>query len=222
MATITLEDDAPPIVRIVGVTLRRAAADPSLAATIDQMQGTIALRSTKDPQAATITFRRGDVFVRHGVAPDADIVISADLETMGRPGAPKPKVKGAVPHPKLALAVAKVLDPPVKDGWRGAVREMWEWAGARPPHVAWRPAALRVVCTDGGPDGGELVFGDPAADLAKGRFEVHGPAWALTAVFTGGDHLGAALVEGRIRGIGDFPTMNRMVGLLSCLMLGDD
>lgn len=218
MPTISIEDDAPPIVRILGVALRRAANDPSLASTMDSMNGRVVLRSTVDPQAATIRFGKGDVNVRHGVDPDAELVISADLNTMGRPGAPKPKVKGALAHPKLALAASKVLDPPVRDGWRGAVREFWSWAEQRPG----RPSGLRVVCTDAGADGGELVLGDSPIDIAKGGFEVHGPAWALTAVFTGGDHLAAAFIEGRLTGLGDFRTLNRMVGLVTTLMLGGE
>ena len=215
MVTISLEDDAPPIVRILGVTLRRAIEDAGIAATVAQMHGRVALRSTTDPQAATITFAKGDVSIAHGAAADADLTISADLMTMGRPDAPKPKVKGAVTHPKFALAVSKVLDAPIADGWRGAARRFWSWAEDRPT----RPAALRIVCTD---DDAELVLGDATAVGTADAFELHGPGWALASVLTGGDHLGAAVVEGRVNGVGDFATINRMVGLVLALMLGDD
>ena len=211
MARIRLEEDAPPIVRVLGVTLRRAAADPNLASTLDGMHGRVALRCTVDPQAATITFARGAVDVRQGADPDADVTIEADLNTMGRPGAAKPKVKGAVAHPKLALAVSKVLDPPVHGGWRGAAAEFWSWAEHRPG----RPPSLRVVRTDG--EGGEVVLGEPN----RRGFELHGPEWALIAVLTGGDHLGSAAIEGRVKGVGSFATMNRMVGLVTQRMLGE-
>ena len=213
--TITLEDDPAPIVRILGVTLRRSATHPQLAQTMDGMHGRVALTSTKDPQAATITFDKGRITIAHGVHPDTDITIAADLETMGQPGAPKPKVKGAVAHPKLALGVSKVLEPPVDGGWRGAAREFWEWSDGRPG----RPSSLRIVCTDD--NGAEERFGDSDPE-SKSGFEVHGPGWALTAVLTGADHLGAAALAGRIQGVGDFPTMNRLIGLLTKRMLGDD
>lgn len=208
--TISLEDDPTPMVRILGVTLRRAAASPALAQTIDGMHGRVALKSTKDPQAATITFDKGSVRIAHGAAPDADITIAADLDTMGQPGAAKPKVKGAVAHPKFALAVSKVLDAPVDGGWRGAAREFWQWSEGRPG----RPAAMRIVCTD---ESSELLLGD-----GQPTFEVHGPAWALAAVLTGADHVGAAAIAGRVQAVGDFPTMNRLIGLLTKRMLGDD
>jgi hypothetical protein len=209
--TITLEDDPVPIVRVLGVTLGRAAANPALAQTMDGMQGRVVLRSTTDPQAVTVTFAKGHVTVAHGADPGAELTISADLETMGHPGAPKPKVKGAVSHPKLALAASKVLDPPVEGGWRGAAHDFWAWAGGR----AGCPPSLRLVCTD---EGGELHVGAPEGD----GFEIHGPAWALTAVLTGQDHVGAAALAGRVQAVGDFPTLNRLVGLLTRRMLGDD
>jgi hypothetical protein len=211
LPTITTDDDAPPIVRILAATLRRTAAQPSLASQLDKMSGVVALRSIKDPQAATIRFDKGAVRVATGVADDADVVISADLDTMGRPGAPKPKVKGAARHLPLALAVSKVLDPPVPGGWRGAARELWTWAEGQ----RGRPDRMRVVCTD---DGGELELGEGGGTTV----EVHGPAWALTAALTGGDHLGAAVLEGRLKVVASLPVMSEMVGLMTALMLGEE
>ena len=214
MPTIVLEPDAPPIVRVLAGTLRRAAADAALASTMASMRGRVALTSTVDAQAATIDFAGDTVSVRHGADADADLTISADLNTMGQPDAAKPKVRGAARHPKLALAAAKVLDPPVEGGLAGAARQFWAWAADDPR----RPASLRVVCTDDNAQVRDLTFGEdgPAA------FEIHGPSWALIAVLTGSDHLGAAALEGRVRVIGDFATMNRMVGLVSRHMLGDE
>jgi hypothetical protein len=214
MPTITLEEDAPPIVRVLGVTLRRAAAQPALARTLDGMNGVVALRSTSDPQAATIRFDHGAVHVTRGVHPEADIVIRADLNTMGRPGAAKPKVKGAAAHPRLALAVAKVLDPPVEGGWQAAAEDFWNWSAGR----RGRPARLTVICTD---DGAMRTFGAVGDPNVPGC-ELHGPAWVLTSVFTGGDHLAAALLEGRLHAVADMPTISALVGVVSARMLGDD
>ena len=54
------------------------------------------------------------------------------------------------------------------------------------------------------------------------RVEVHGPSWALLGVFTGADHLGAALVEGRGCAVGDFPALSRLVGVPTRFMLGEE
>lgn len=210
MGTISLEDDAPPMVRILGVTLRRAAADPELAKVIDRLHGRVALRSTVDPQAATITFDRGAVSIAHGVDPGADVVISADLNTLGHPGAPKPKVRGALMHLRFALGAAKVLDPPVPGGWQGAAADFWTWASDRPT----RPSGLRVVCTD---DGTELQLGEPGPRVP----ELHAAAWVLEAIFLGGDHLGAAMIEGRLKVVSDLATLNHLIGLGVDRMLGE-
>jgi hypothetical protein len=174
----------------------------------------VAIRSTTDAQAATIHYDRGAIRVSHGVAPGTDVVISADLATMGRPDAPKPKVKGALRHLGLALGASKVLDPPVEGGWEGAAREFWDWAEGR----RGRPARLRVVCTD---DGRSAGFGASAGDRSR-TCELHGPGWALIAVLTGGDHLGLALVEGRVRAVGEFPVVSELTGLVTRRMLGED
>jgi hypothetical protein len=208
--TITLEEHGPPIVRVLGVTLRRAAAQPKLAKRMDRMKGTVALRSTTDPQAATIRFEKGAVRIEHGVHPDADVVISADLNTMGRPGAPSPKVKGAARHLGLALGVAKVLDPPLRDGWQGALDEFWTWASSQPG----APGRLRVVCTD---DGADKVVTGPGQD----NVELHGPAWVLTSLFTGGDHLAAAVLENRLKIVADMPALSRFTGVVTRYMFGD-
>jgi hypothetical protein len=215
MATITTDGDGPPIVRILAQTLRRAAAQPKLAKRMDTLNGRVALRSTTDPQAATIHFQRGIITVSTGVDPATDVVISADLNTMGHPGAPKPKVKGALTHLRLALGAGTVLDPPVPGGWDGAAERFWLWADGR----RGRPDALRIVCTD---DGRERWFGDPAAAGAHGsRCELHAPAVTLVNIFTGGDHLGAALIEGRVQALGTFPVITELVGLATTNMFGD-
>jgi hypothetical protein len=210
MATITLEDDAPPIVRILGGTLRRAAAQPKLARTMDRMTGRVALRSTVDPQAATIAFDRGNVRVTHGVDPNADVVISADLNTMGQPGAAKPKVKGAARHLGLALRISKVLEPPTPGGWAGAAQDFWVRAADQPG----TPDQLRVVCTD---DGEQRMFGRDGGTIV----EMHGPAWCLLNLFTGGDHLGAAILEHRVQTVADFPVLSAFVGVITRLMLDE-
>jgi hypothetical protein len=208
---VTRGRDAPPIVRILAASLRRAAARPDVAKQLSRLRGRVALRSTVGPQAATIEFSGDAVHVTHGVARDADLVIAGDIDTMGRPGAPKPKVTGVVRHPRLALGVGKVLDAPPLGGWRAAVDEFWSWAHDEPG----RPQQLLTVCTDVGE--GDHLVGQPGGSCV----EVHGPAWALLAVFTGGDHLGAAVLEGRLQAVADFPTLSRFVGVMTRYMLDE-
>ena len=207
---VTWERDAPPMVRMLGSSLRRAAARPDLAVRMRRLRGRVALRSTAGPQAVTIRFDRGRVHLTHGVS-SADVVICGDLGRMGRPGSPKPRVSGAARHPLLAVGVGKVLDSGPSGGWVGAVDELWSWAAGDPG----RPGLLRVVCID---DGVEHVVGQPGATTV----EVHGPAWALLSVFTGGDHLGAALLEGRVQAVADFGVMSTFIGVLTRFMLGEE
>ena len=109
---IALEDDPTPLVRILGAILPRSARNPALQSKLGSMRGVVALKSSVDPQAVTIRFDKGSVTLEHGVAADSGVVIEADLTRMNEPDAPKPKVRGAARHLKLALAVSKVLDPP--------------------------------------------------------------------------------------------------------------
>jgi hypothetical protein len=207
--TVTWEPDAPPLVRVIGASLRRAAVRPGAAERMRRLQGRVVVRSTVGPQAATVGFDRGLVHVMSGVAADADVVISGDLDESGRPGSPKPKVAGAVRHPLLAVGAGRLLDAAPPGGWIGAVNELWTWAKGD----GRRPALLRVVCTD---DGDEHVVGAAGSTL----LEVHGPAWALQAVFAGVDHLGGAVVEGRVQVVADFAVLTKFIGLLTRFMLG--
>jgi hypothetical protein len=208
---IVRDDDAPPLVRILAASLGRAAAQPKLARDLSRLRGRVALRSTVGPQVATIDFAGRVVRVTHGVSRDVDVLIEGDLDTMGRPGAAKPRVSGAVRHPRLALGAGKVLDARPPGRWRSAVDALWRWAQGDDGC----PELLRVVCCD---DDGEHVVGRPGGP----RVEVHGPEWALVEVFTGADHLGTALLEGRVRVLGDLPALSRFVGLLTRFMLGEE
>jgi hypothetical protein len=186
---IQLESDPPPIVRTLATTLRRAAADPKLRGVLEKMHGVAALRSTTDPQSATLRFDKGTVRIERGVATDVGVIIEADLNTMNDPEPPKPKVTGAARHPKFALALGKVLDPP-KGTWREAAQGFWSFAGG----CAGMPAALEVVNTDTG----ERVLlggGEP-------RVELHGTAHWLTVVLSGNSVLGEDILAGKVQFVG--------------------
>jgi hypothetical protein len=196
---IALEDDPTPLVRILGATLRRSARDPALATRMRGMRGVVALKSSVDPQAVTMRFDKGRVALERGVAADSGVVIEADLTKLNEPDAPKPKVRGAAKHPKLALAVSKVLEPPAGP-WQAEARAFWDFAHDHPR----MPATLLVVCTD---DGARLVLGD-----GEPEYELHGSARALNSVFTGGSVLGEDLLNGKLCAVGSLQHLAELTG----------
>jgi hypothetical protein len=171
------------------------------------MRGVVALRSTVDPQAVTMRFANGKVLVEHGVATDSGVVIEADLLRLNDPDAPKPKVSGAARHPLLALAAAKVLDPPAGP-WPEEARAFWEFARNHPR----MPKAMLVVGTD---DNSRLTLGDTPPE-----YELYGTAHALTSVFSGGSVLGQDMLDGKLFGVGSLQHLAELTGRSIAWMLG--
>ncbi len=206
-ARIDVEPDPVPIVLILAATLRRAARTPKLAAAIGQVKGNVALRSTVDPQAATMRFGNGGVTVVRGVSDDADVVIAADINTMADEKPPKPKVTGAARHLRLALTVGKLLDPP-HGTWQEEAERFFSFATTRPGV----PTSMRVVCTD---DGSELTLGDTSVE-----YELHGSEHALLNVFCGNTVLGQDLLDGKIFAVGKLAHLAELTGRSLAWMLG--
>jgi hypothetical protein len=196
---VVLEDDATPLVMIIGTTLRRAATDPALARRAEGLKGVFALKSEKDPQAVTMRFDGGRVALSRGVAPDADVVVTVDLDNMSGPDAAKPKVHGALRHPKFALDVSKLLDAPAKP-WPELARAFWAFAGEYPG----MPESLRIVGLD---DGTTLDLGTGAP-----VYEIHGTAAALTSIFGGGSVFGQDLLDGKVYAIGSMKHASILTG----------
>ena len=206
-ARIDVEPDPVPIVLILAATLRRAARTPKLASAIGNVKGNVALKSTTDPQAATMRFGNGGVTVVRGVSDDTDVLIAADLNTMADENAPTPKVVGAARHPKLALTVGKLLEPP-HGTWQEEAKRFFDFAIERPGV----PRSMRVVCTD---DGSELVLGDPPA-----AYELHGSEHALMNVFLGNTVLGQDLLDGKLCAVGKLAHLAELTGRSLAWMLG--
>lgn len=206
-ARIDVEPDPVPIVLILAATLRRAARTPKLAAAIGRVKGNVALKSTTDPQAATMRFGSGGVMVVRGVADDADLVIAADLNTMADKNAPTPKIVGLARHPKLAMTVGKLLEPP-HGTWQQEAERFFTFALAR-PRV---PRSMRVVNTD---DGSELVLGEPPV-----AYELHGSEHALMNVFLGNTVLGQDLLDGKLFAVGRLAHLAELTGSSLAWMLG--
>jgi hypothetical protein len=206
-ARIDVEPDPVPIVLILAATLRRAARTPKLAAAIGHVKGNVALKSTTDPQAATMRFGNGGVTVVHGVSDDTDVVIAADLNTMAEANAPMPKIIGAARHPRLALTVGKLLEPP-HGTWQQEADRFFAFA-KQSPGV---PRSMRVVCTD---DGSEVVLGDPPVE-----YELHGSEHALMNVFLGNTVLGQDLLDGKLFAVGRLAHLAELTGRSLAWMLG--
>ena len=206
-ARIDVEPDPVPIVLILAATLRRAARTPKLAAAIGRVKGNVALKSTTDPQSATMRFGNGGVTVVRGVSSDTDVLIAADLNTMADEKPPAPKVLGVGRHPKLALTVGKLLDPP-HGTWQQEAQRFFTFAAQRPGV----PRSIRVVCLD---DGSEIVLGD-----APVEYELHGREHALFNVFLGNTVLGQDLLDGKLYGVGKLAHLATLTGGSLAWMLG--
>ncbi|WP_067707851.1 hypothetical protein [Nocardia yamanashiensis] len=177
---IRIEDDASPMVRLIGRTIAdsvRANGKDAVAA----CEGTIAVRSHDTPQAVTVTIADGVVAVSSGVFVEPDISVTVDLN--GRcalVGAPSDA-------DDLAVAVQALLSPPLPD-WRAAAESFW--AAAR--SVPGIPDML-VAITEG-PDGiDQHVVGE-----GDTHYVIAGPPELLAGIFSGADDLIAALSTGLV------------------------
>jgi hypothetical protein len=206
-ARIDVEPDPVPIVLILAATLRRAARTPKLAAAIGRTKGNVALKSTTDPQAATMRFGGGGVTVVRGIAAATDVLIAADLNTMADEKPPAPKVVGAVRHPKLAYTVSKLLEPP-HGTWQEEAQRFFAFATEQPG----APRSMRVVCTD---DGSEIVLGEPPVE-----YELHGSEHSLLNIFLGNTVLGQDLLDGKVFAVGTLAHLAGLTGRSLAWMLG--
>lgn len=204
---VTVEPDPVPLTLVIAGTIRRALiAGGGRSA---RVKGAVVLTSSTDAQAVTIRFSGDSIYVERGAAADADVTISADLDTMSEPDAPSPSVTGLARHPRLALAASKVLDPPV-GSWREEATRFLEVALV--DEVMVRP--VRVVCTD---DGGELQLGGEG----PANMEIHGPARRLANAFSGTTHIVEEVLAEKIQVIGDLRDLSILAGKVFELMFGE-
>lgn len=190
---IELETDAVPLVRIIGAMARRSlAADAATAKRAAQTSGTVALKSATDPQAVTLRFAGDTLWLERGADPAADVTITADLAD----DSVKPKVTGAARHPRLALLVGKLLEPPVRR-WQLEADGFLDAALADVDC----PRPLRVVCTDDGTSRQWGGGGEPTIEL-------HGPADALAAAFSGSSVMAEDVLAGKLQIVGDLRSLS--------------
>ncbi|NGP05669.1 hypothetical protein G6038_09260 [Rhodococcus sp. 14C212] len=180
---IRIEDDASPIVRLIGRTIADSVRADGADAVVAGVAGTVAVRSHDTPQAATIRISDGVVAVSSGVFVEPDLTLTVDLDArLALVGAPV--VAGDDDFPARALAL---LSPPLPD-WRVAAETFW--AAAR--SVPGIPDVLVAIAD--GPDGvAQLVVGE-----GETHYAIAGPPELLAGIFTGADDLIAALSTGLI------------------------
>ncbi len=176
---VTVEDDATPLVRLIGRTLRDAALIGHADDELRRSSGVVAVRSHDTPQAATIAFEGGTIQVRGGVLVEPDATVVVDLHARF---ASTQEPSGDV---DLAAGALRALTPPLPP-WREAAARFWEVTRAIPgiPDV--------LVVDAHGPDGPEQSrFGDGATS-----YRIVGPADLLAGVFCGADDFLASLAAG--------------------------
>lgn len=176
---VTLEDDATPLVRLIGRALRASVRDGHAPDAVDRLLGTVAVRSHDTPQAATMRFHGGTVAVTSGVLVQPDAMVVVDLHARFAP-TQEPTGDAA-----LAAAALSALQPPPPP-WCEAAARFWEAARG----IKGIPDVLVVEAT--GPDGSEH------GRLGEGTttYGITGPADLLAGVFCGADDLLVALAAG--------------------------
>lgn len=181
---VTIEDDATPLVRLIGQMLQHAVRMGHLPEATGGATGTVAVRSHDTPQVATIAFASGAAEVTSGVPAEPDATVVVDLHARFAP------VQDPDGDLALAAAALDALRPPVPD-WREAAQRFWSVTR----DIAGIPDVLVVEAA--GPDGVEHGrFGE-----GETEYLMAGPADLLAGVFTGLDDFLAALAAGvQIRG----------------------
>ncbi|TSE01146.1 hypothetical protein FOS14_05225 [Skermania sp. ID1734] len=192
---VRIEDDASPIVRLIGRTLRDSARSGHALDALTRSTGIVALRSHDTPQAATISFGETGIDVSGGVLVEPDADITVDLNARFAPTADPSG------DADLAAGVLRALTPPVPQ-WRAAAESFWAATRCLPgvPDV--------LIAVTEGPEGLEqVVLGEgPTQYLMAGTPET------LAGVFSGADDLIAVLFSGALGIQGTLSQLSAMTG----------
>ncbi|WP_407555430.1 hypothetical protein QOM21_36730 [Streptomyces sp. Pv4-95] len=192
---VRIEDDASPLVRLLGRTLRDSARTGHAADTLSRSTGTVAIRSHDTPQAATISFGDNGIDVAGGVLVEPDATITVDLNARFAPTADPSG------DADLAGGVLQALTPPLP-GWRDAAQRFWDATRSLPgiPDV--------LIAVTEGPEGLEqVVLGDGST-----QYLVAGAPETLAGVFSGADDLVAVLSSGALGIQGTMSQLSVMTG----------
>ncbi len=206
---IVLEEDAPPIVRVLANNLRLALVKEGVANLLDSIEGTFSLVSTRDPQKVTVTVGGDKVRLSSGVSSKSKIVIHLDFDRMSDP-TQKPMVVGLYRHPWFAYKVGKLLAVPLPN-WADSAKRFWA-AAADLPDV---PSSLKITCTD---EQRSLVLGEESEGE---EYEIVADSNTLAELFAGNTILVNEVLYQKIRAK---LTMQYLAGLSNAgvkLMLGE-
>ncbi|NMO00654.1 hypothetical protein HH308_05420 [Gordonia sp. TBRC 11910] len=180
--TIAIEDDATPIVRLIGRTLRDSVHTGHASAALDELRAVVAVRSHDTPQAATVAFSGGSIAVSNGVSGTPDATVTVDLNgrfaSVGEPDGDS----------STAAAVLDALAPPLPH-WQEAADSFW--AAAR--SIRGIPDVLVVIAAD---DDGNIE--QHVAGAGESQYLIAGPPELLAGIFSGADDLLAALMTGQL------------------------
>ena len=181
---VLVEEDATPLARLVGRTLRDAVRRGHAAKVLARAAGVVAVRSHDTPQAATVSFGDGGVEVTSGVLVEPDATVVVDLNARCA------AIEGPVGDAGLGSDMLLALTPPVPH-WREAAERFWEVTR----EIRGIPDVLVVDAF--GSDGTEHArFG-----TGEESYLIAGPADLLAGVFSGADDFLASLAAGvQVRG----------------------
>lgn len=192
---VRIEDDASPLVRLIGRTLRDSARTGHAIDTLNRSTGTVAIHSHDTPQAATISFGDNGIDVSSGVLVEPDAAITVDLNARFAPTA---EPSGDA---DLAGGVLQALTPPLPE-WRDAAQRFWDATHSLPgfPDV--------LIAVTEGPEGLEqVVLGDGST-----QYLIAGAPETLAGVFSGADDLIAVLASGVLGIQGTMSHLSVMTG----------
>lgn len=202
--TIDLEEDAVPLVRIIGAQFRRALVAPAFVETARSMQGKFALKSANDPQSLTIEVKRGTITLTRGVAKDVELIITVDLDS----GDVK-KIDGLVRHPFLAMKAGKLLET-YAPAWQEAAKRFWTLASGHPG----MPTSIVLRCTDDNTEVRLGADGDPSV-------EIEGGTAALVEILTGSNVFLLAMMQGKLKSVASLEHAVVLSEVTKSMMLGD-
>ncbi|WP_063065693.1 hypothetical protein [Nocardia violaceofusca] len=192
---IRIEDDATPIVRLIGRTLRDSARAGHALSALRRTAATVAIRSHDTPQSATIAFGDGVVEVSSGVFTEPDATLTVDLNARFA------AIGDPVGDQDLVADVSAALTPPLPD-WRAAAEHFWTVSRS----VPGVPDMLIAVTE--GPEGVEqIVCGE-----GETHYVIAGAPETLAGVFSGVDDLFATLATGALGIQGTLSQLSVMIG----------
>jgi hypothetical protein len=192
---IRLEDDATPVVRLLGRALRASADAGHALPVLHDAAGAVALRSHDTPQVATITLDRGRIEVASGIQGDPTASVVVD------PHARLATAEDSTGDAELAADVLRALSPPVPD-WRTAAERFW----AATRDIAGMPDVL-VVVTETAEGLEQLVLGE-----GETQYLMAADPDTLAGIFSGADDLFAVLSTGALGIQGTLSQLSVMVG----------